>query len=270
MTGHPRESLPLIAEGKVPPDEVREHVAACGPCAAALAALSRLDLDYAWEGIEAELDAPARSFIERLLTAVGLEPSVGRFAALTPSLRPAWLMANASVLAVAVAAMLVGGPTELSPVLAVAPVVAAVLVAFAYGPAVDPSYEVVAATPLSPITALLVRLTLVLFVNSVLVGVAQAVAGGGRGTLAWLLPMAGVALLATVVAVRSQPIVGAAAGVFTWSFVVLVAMSVSTDPGRVLWGGEAQVLYGVTTTTCLLLLVRWAHAGLIVAPRVAR
>ncbi|MGZ3471621.1 MAG: hypothetical protein ACXVA6_16770, partial [Isosphaeraceae bacterium] len=85
MSGqHPLELLPLIAEGRAPDATVRNHVATCARCSEALAALSSLDLSYVWMGITAELDAPAPNLLERILTALGLEPSLARFGAATP------------------------------------------------------------------------------------------------------------------------------------------------------------------------------------------
>ena len=99
---------------------------------------------------------------------------------------------------------------------------AAAAVAFAYGPAVDPAYEAVAATPLSPVRALLVRLAAVLVANTVLAG-AVDLALGGRGPRAgWLLPMCAAALLAVLVASRWTPAVGAAAGMGAWVLVLAV------------------------------------------------
>jgi hypothetical protein len=169
MTEHPTELLLQIADGAVPPPEARAHLATCQRCQQTLAALAPLDLDYVWQGVTAELDAPKPSLLERLLVAVGVRPGLARFTATTPSLRLGWLLANALVL------LLIALPMALRPVaswppamLLAAPLVAAAAVAFAYGPAVDPAYEAVAATPLSPLQALLVRLAAVLVANTAL------------------------------------------------------------------------------------------------------
>jgi hypothetical protein len=87
--------------------------------------------------------------------AAGVRPGLARFTVTTPSLRLGWLLANLLVLAL-VAVPLAVWPAAVRPsaVLLAAPLVAAAAVAFAYGPAVDPAYEVVAVTPLSPVRAL--------------------------------------------------------------------------------------------------------------------
>ena len=107
-------------------------------------------------------------------------------------------------------------PTWPSAVLLAAPLVAAAAVAFAYGPAVDVAYEAVAATPLSPVQALLVRLAAVLVANTVLAGVVDLTLGDRELHAGWLLPMCAAALLAVLVASRWTPAVGAVAGMGAW------------------------------------------------------
>jgi hypothetical protein len=256
MTEHPTELLLQIANGATPPPEARAHLATCQRCHQTLEALAPLDLGYVWEGVAAELDAPRPSLLERLLVAVGVRPGLARFTATTPSLRLGWLLANALVLA------LVALPLALRPVaawppavLVAAPLVAAAAVAFAYGPAVDPAYEAVAATPLSPVRALLVRLAAVLVANTVLAG-AVDLALGGRGPRAgWLLPMCAAALLAVLVASRWTPQIGAAAGMGAW-LLVLTAWKASQQPVAWLTGPTAQAAYATATLALLVLLVR--------------
>jgi hypothetical protein len=256
MTEHPTELLLQIADGAVPPPEARAHLATCQRCQQTLAALAPLDLDYVWQGVAAELDAPKPSLLERLLVAVGVRPGLARFTATTPSLRLGWLLANALVL------LLIALPMALRPVaswppamLLAAPLVAAAAVAFAYGPAVDPAYEAVAATPLSPLRALLVRLAAVLVANTALAG-AVDLALGGRGPRAgWLLPMTAAALLAVLAASRWSPQVGAAAGMGAW-LLVLTGWKASQQPVTWLTGPGAQLAYGVVAAVLLVLLIR--------------
>jgi hypothetical protein len=267
MTQHPNELLLQIADGAVPPPEARVHLATCQRCQQTLAALAPLDLDYVWQGVGAELDAPRPGLLEWVLVAVGVRPALARFTATTPSLRLGWLLANLLVL------LLVALPLTLRPaaswpsgVLLVAPLVAAAAVAFAYGPAVDPAYEAVAATPLSPVRALLVRLAAVLVANTVLAG-AVDLALDGRGPRAgWLLPMCAAALLAVLVASRWAPAVGAAAGMAAW-VLVLAGWKLSQQPVTWLTGPGAQVAYAIAAAALLALLIRrmaregWALSG---------
>ena len=256
MTEHPTELLLEIADGGVPPVEARAHLAACQRCRGALAALAPLDLGYVWEGVAAELDAPRPGVLERLLVAVGVRPGLARFCATTPSLRLGWLLANALVL------LLVAWPLALKPaaawpsaVLLAAPLVAAAAVAFAYGPAVDPAYEAVAATPLSPVRALLVRLAAVLVANTLLAGAVDLTLGGRGARASWLLPMTAAAVLAVLVSSRWTPAVGAAAGMGAW-VLVLAGWRISQQPVTWLTGPGAQAAYAAVTVTLLVLLVR--------------
>jgi hypothetical protein len=151
-------------------------------------------------------------------------------------------------------------------VLLAAPLVAAAAVAFAYGPAVDPAYEAVAATPLSPVRALLVRLAAVLVANTLLAG-AVDLALDGRGPRAgWLLPMCAAALLAVLVASRWTPTVGAVTGMGAW-LLVLLTWRVSQQPVTWLTGPGAQAAYAILAVALLALLIRrmaqegWALSG---------
>jgi hypothetical protein len=256
MTEHPTELLLEIAGGAVPPAEARAHLTACERCHRTLEALAPLDLGYVWQGVAAELDAPRPGVLERLLVAAGVRPALARFTATTPSLRLGWLLANALVL------LLVGLPLALRPAaswpsaaLVVAPLLAAAAVAFAYGPGADPAHEVVAASPLSAVRALLVRLAAVLVANSLLAGAVDLLLDGDGPPAGWLLPMTAAALLAVVVASRWTPTVGAAAGMGGW-LLVLAVWKVSHQPAAWLTGPGAQTAYAAVTAALLVLLVR--------------
>jgi hypothetical protein len=258
MTEHPTELLLQLADGATPPAEARAHLATCQRCHQTLEALSPLDLGYVWEGVAAELDAPRPGLLERVLVAAGVRPGLARFTATTPSLRLGWLLANALVL------LLVALPLTLRSVTAwpsgellAAPLVAAAAVAFAYGPGVDPAYEAVAVTPLSPVRALLVRLAAVLAANTLLAGAINLALGDGGPRGGWLLPMTAVALLAVLVASRWTPTVGAAVGMGAW-LLVLAGWWASDQPAAWLTGPSAQIAYAIVAVALLALLVRSA------------
>jgi hypothetical protein len=256
MTEHPTELLLQIADGGVPPPEARAHLATCQRCQQTLAALAPLELGYVWEGVAAELDAPRPGLLERILVALGVRPGLARFTATTPSLRLGWLLANLMVLGlVALPLALRPAASWPSAVLLAAPLVAAAAVAFAYGPAVDVAYEAVAATPLSPVRALLVRLAAVLVANTALAGAVDLALGSGGPRAGWLLPMTAAALLAVLVASRWTPAVGAAAGMGAW-VLVLAGWRLSHQPVTWLTGPGAQAVYAAITVALLVLLVR--------------
>ena len=256
MTEHPNELLLEIAGGAVPPVEARVHLGSCRRCQQTLAALAPLDLGYVWQGVAAELDAPTPGPLERILVAVGVRPGLARFTATTPSLRLGWLLANLLVLGLIALPMALRPMASWPPaVLVAAPLVAAAAVAFAYGPAVDPAYEAVAATPLSPVRALLVRLAAVLVANTALAGAVDLVLGGRGPRAGWLLPMTAASLLAVLVASWWTPMAGAAAGMGAW-LLVLVGWRASHQPVGWLTGPGAQVAYAVVVAALLVLLIR--------------
>jgi hypothetical protein len=256
MTEHPNELLLEIAGGAVPPVEARVHLGSCRRCQQTLAALAPVDLGYVWQGVAAELDAPTPGPLERILVAVGVRPGLARFTATTPSLRLGWLLANLLVLGLIALPMALRPMASWPPaVLVAAPLVAAAAVAFAYGPAVDPAYEAVAATPLSPVRALLVRLAAVLVANTALAGAVDLVLGGRGPRAGWLLPMTAASLLAVLVASCWTPMVGAAAGMGAW-LLVLVGWRASHQPVGWLTGPGAQVAYAVVAAALLVLLIR--------------
>ncbi|MDQ3956711.1 MAG: hypothetical protein M3273_00145 [Actinomycetota bacterium] len=268
MNDHPRELLPLIAEGMRPAPEVRRHLSSCDTCRAALEALSPLDLGLAWDGVVAEIDAPRRRLAERVLVRLGVEEGAARFVCLTPSLRSEWLLATLGALGLAAVGMLGARGDQISLVLLVAPLVAAAIVAFAYGPLADPAFEIVAASPLSPLLALLLRLAAVLTVTSALVFGANLAAGGSAGHAAWFLPMTFVALFAAAVALKTTPFAGAGAGMLAWSAAVFVSVALAADPARTLWGDAAQIAYGTGSALLLAgLLVSVARSGGFHVPR---
>jgi hypothetical protein len=260
MNDHPTELLLAAADGQVPPPAARAHLAACDHCQRVLAALVDVDLARVWAGVTAELCAPRPSPLERLALRVGIDPSLARFAALTPSLAWSWLLASAAVIALGIGLQVLGEANPSSPAVVVAPLVAAALVAFAYGPAVDPAYEVVATTPLSPARALLTRLAVVLTVNAVLVAALDLLIRRQGFQLGWLLPMAAVALLAAVVAAHTQPLVGAVAGAGAW-VVLLVAGYARHVPVQAVSSSWAQLAFAATVALLGWWLVRAARGG---------
>ena len=260
MNDHPTAELLAQALGTVPAPAVLAHLEGCRRCREVAGALVDVDLDAVWAGVSATIDAPAPTLLERLAARAGIDPGLARFAALTPTIGPAWLLASTAVIALGMLLGWAARATAGTPALIVAPLVAAAVVAFAYGPAVDPAYEVVAVTPLSPTRGLLARLALVLTVNAVVVELADLAVPGPRANATWLLPMAAVALLAAVVAARSVPLVGAVTGAGAWLLVLAAA-----NGGRVrlveLTTGPAQLGFALAGVLLLALLLRSARGG---------
>ena len=138
-----------------------------------------------------------------------------------------WLIASAVVLAVgALTQVGVGQPL----VWLIAPAVAAVGIAYSYGPGLDPAWELSCSMPVSDRLVMLTRGVAVFAVNAVLGLIASAATlgthastGTAQLTFAWLLPMTAACALALAVAVAVRSAVaGAGAGVGAWLTLVLV------------------------------------------------
>ncbi|MFH9734695.1 zf-HC2 domain-containing protein [Streptomyces sp. NPDC017260] len=202
------------------------HLTACAHCREVLAEVSdRAALDIGWERLDAELDAPRPGRLEGLLLRCGVGDATARLLAATPVLRRSWLGAVVAVLlttlAVAFAAGAVRTPTLF---LAFAPLLPLAGVALAYGPALDPTYEMAVVSPMHGFRLLMIRTVAVLAVALGVNGLATlALPGYGLRALAWLLP--GLALTATGLALtpRLGPVAAPSAVAGAWVAVLLVA-----------------------------------------------
>ncbi|HEX6523132.1 MAG TPA: hypothetical protein VF070_24510 [Streptosporangiaceae bacterium] len=183
------------------------------------------DLERAWAGVAAEVWRRNPGWLERLVGRLLRSPGLARALLITPSLLLPWLIASIVVLGAGAAATLSTG----QPLVALmAPALAAAAIAYAYGPGVDPAWELSCSMAVSDRMVLLVRALAVFGVNAVLGLAASAV--GFRGTagaaaavtFGWLIPMTAVCALALAVAtVARSAAVGAAAGLAGWMITVL-------------------------------------------------
>ena len=180
---------------------------------------SDVDLSKVWITITGELWAREPSVIERLAARVLGSPGLARALVTTPSLLLSWLIASAVIVALGVVvAVSVGGPW----VAILAPALAAIGVAYAYGPGVDEAYELTRTMAVSDRMILLVRVLAVFAVNALLGVIAAGFVPAAVGvTWLWLVPMAAVAVLALAVATFARSaITGCAAGMVVWGLIV--------------------------------------------------
>lgn len=181
-----------------------------------------IDLDRVWASVAAEVwrrqPGWLESFAGRLLGAPGL----ARALVSTPSLLLPWVLASAVVLAVGVAATLGSG----EPLVAlVAPAVAAAGIGYAYGPGIDPAWELSLSMAVSDRMVLLVRAVAV-FAIYALLGLAATAASGAAAaiTFGWLVPMTAVSALALAAAtVTRSANAGVGIGLAAWCITVLSA-----------------------------------------------
>jgi hypothetical protein len=179
-----------------------------------------VDLDRVWIGVAAQVWRRQPGPVERTAGRLLRSPGLARALLATPSLLLPWLIASVAVLAVgAVATRATGQPL----VALMAPAVAAAGIAYAYGPGIDPAWELSRSMAVSDRMVLLVRAFAVFAVNAVL-GLAASFASGTAAalTFGWLIPMTAVCALAlaAATAVRS-PNAGVAAGVAGWTITLL-------------------------------------------------
>ena len=179
-----------------------------------------VDLDRVWIGVAAQVWRRQPGPVERTAGRLLRSPGLARALVATPSLLLPWLIASVAVLAVgAVATRATGQPL----VALMAPAVAAAGIAYAYGPGIDPAWELSRSMAVSDRMVLLVRAFAVFAVNAAL-GLAASFASGTAAalTFGWLIPMTAVCALAlaAATAVRS-PNAGVAAGVAGWTITLL-------------------------------------------------
>ncbi len=221
-----------------------------------------IDLDRVWVNVAAEVWRRHPGRIERAAARLLRSPGLARALLTTPSLLLPWLIASAVVLAVGALAQ-VGEGQPL--VWVIAPAVAAVGIAYSYGPGLDPAWELSCSMPVSDRLVLLTRAVAVFAVNAALGLIASAATLGTRAsadtaqlTFAWLLPMtAACALaLAVAVAVRSA-MAGGGAGAGAWLALVLIHSAASGAGG----GLSAAALASAVTDANLYLPYLAVAAG---------
>jgi hypothetical protein len=194
-----RDGLPGPGQGRCPPD---------------------VDLDRVWLGVAAEVWCRRPGPAERLARRTLRSPGLARALVTTPSLLLGWVIASAVVLAAGAFATLGTG----TPFVAlVAPAVAATGVAYAYGPGIDPAWELSRSMAVSDRMVLLVRVLAVFALDAAL-GLAASAASvtAAAVTFGWLVPMTAVSALALAAAtVTRSANVGVAAGLAAWAITVL-------------------------------------------------
>jgi hypothetical protein len=188
-----------------------------------------VDLERVWLAIAADVWRRQPGPVERLAGQLTRSPGLARAMVTTPSLLLGWLIASAIILAAGTLATLGTG----TPYVALfAPAVAGAGIAYAYGPGVDPAWELSLSMAVSDRMVLLVRVLAVFALNAAL-GLAASAASGvvAAITFGWLVPMTAVSALAIAVAtVTRSANAGLAAGLGAWAITVL---SISTASGDV-------------------------------------
>lgn len=183
-----------------------------------------IDLDRVWRGVTATIWARKLGPGERLARRAFGSPGLARALVATPSLALSWVLASAAVLLLGVLA------TETSangtPWFAlVAPALAAIAIAHAYGPGIDPAFELTQSTVVSDRLILLARGSSVFAINALMTLIASRFLPETSVLVwEWLVPMAAVATLALAVATFTHSAnTGVGAAIAIW-FGFVIAM----------------------------------------------
>lgn len=202
------------------PDEP-SHLAGCVDCQArfSLAALD-VDLERVWTEVAAEVWAEPVRPIEYVARRTLGSPGLARALVTTPSLILSWITASAVILGIGV---LMTRTTGTAWVALLAPALAGIGIGFAYGPGIDPAFELSQTMAISDRMVLLVRGLTVFAVYATLGLIASFFTAAASGiTLGWLVPMTTVSALALAAATLARSAtVGVAIGLSGWGLVVL-------------------------------------------------
>ena len=185
-----------------------------------------VDLDRVWLGVAAQVWRRRPGPVERAAGRLLRSPGLARALVTTPSLLLGWVIATMVVLIVGAGFTLSTGQPWVA---LLAPAVAAVGIAYAYGPGIDPSWELSQSMAVSDRMVLLVRALAVFGLNGVL-GLAASAASGAAAavTFGWLVPMTAVCALALAAAtVARSANVGVAAGLAGWVITILAGQPAS-------------------------------------------
>lgn len=223
------------------------HVAVCADCQAknGLRGMD-VDLDRVWIGVAAQVWAREVGWVERLAIRLLRSPGLARALVATPSLVLSWVLASAAVLAVGVLATHASGTPWVA---LLAPALAGVGIAYAYGPGVDAAFELSRTMVLSDRVVLLARGLAVFGVNAVLGLAASLIAAEAVGlTWGWLIPMTTVSALGLAGATLARSAnVGVATALASWAIVVLARAAGTRDLADAVEPGPLAPIYLAAT-----------------------
>ena len=216
--------------------------------------IAGVDLNRVWAGVAAEVWRRRPGPPERAAAWLLRSPGLARALVTTPSLLLPWLIST--VVVFGVGALVSLGPGQ-PLVWLLAPAVAATGVAFAYGPGLDPAWELSASCALPDRMVLLTRVAAVFAVNAVLGLLANAASGAATAlTFGWLIPMTALCALALAVAVAVRSaLVGAGAGIAAWVITVLSARTASGQLTASVTSVSAYLPYLVVAACCAAIVI---------------
>jgi hypothetical protein len=230
--------------------------------------LRGIDLSRVWTGVAAEVWRRHPGPVERIAARLLRSPGLARALLTSPSLTLPWLISTLVVFVAGGAINFAGGQPL---VWLLAPAIAAIGIAYAYGPGIDPAWELSCSMAVSERMVLLVRAVSVFAVNAFLglvvsaityaagtLGARQANAHAVAITVAWLLPMTAVCALTLAVAVAARSATaGAFAGVLAWTATVLANSSASGQFTAAVTDSSTYLAY-LVVAACAIVAIGFA------------
>lgn len=230
------------------------HVTDCVDCRAAVATDDDW-LERSWGAIAEWVEPGPRTLTEKVLVWAGVPSHLARVIAVTPSLRPSWLLAVTLSLAfAAIASRLASQPGSLDLFLMLAPLVPVAGVAVAYGRLGDPAHEITIASPMDPLHLMLIRTASV--TGSALVSslILDGVVPSTRGTGLWILPALALTLATLALGTRLSMWIASAVSAGMWVMLVGVFLVRSDERLAAVFQTEGQLTFGLVAAAAALLL----------------
>jgi hypothetical protein len=202
---------------------VETHLMTCAECRSTVDRLSPRELlDLAWEGVRERVEAPAPRLVERVLRRLGISAESARLLVSVPAMQGAWFAGLLSATLFAVVATTFDDAFGRMTFLVIAPLAPLAGVAASFGGDADPSHELVAVAPYSPVRLLMLRTAGVLGTSvplTVLVGL--TLPGPAWLGIAWLAPAAAAVSLTLAIGPWVGHTATAAVLAATWSAAVV-------------------------------------------------
>lgn len=237
---------------------VEAHLLSCETCRAGIARfVDGQAIERLWSGIDTQLMAPEPGLIERGLVRTGIPDHIARLLAATPSLRVSWLLSVIAVFAIAVA-VAHGVRDGYLLFFVVAPLLPVAGIAAAYGPGIDPTYEIGVAAPMRSFGLLIVRSVAVLTTTTAF-GIAASLFLPQLDwrVWAWMMPAFGLVTICLAVSTIVHPLWAAGGVALAWVGVVITVAAMASGPvlARAVFGGVFQTLVLLITIGALALLM---------------
>lgn len=221
-----------------------------------------VDLERVWDRISGDVWASEPGWQERSAGWALRSPALARALVTTPSLVLSWVLASALVIVIGVLTSHSGEPW----VALLAPALAAIGVAYAYGPGIDDAYELSRTMAVPDWLILLVRILAVFALNAVLgLAASLAVPVASRVTWTWLVPMAAVCAVTLAGALFSRSaLLGCLVGLGLWTAIVSAVWMRTGETTPAVTSASLLTAYALVTVAAGLLVVAemgWERKG---------